>query len=135
MEAASNKIILERLKEEWVQVADASVYRELELEKQLWMLTALRAINRVARIRDASRALRGSLQLGKMLSLYENHGKCSLCSFPSHTYTTSFDFLFIGFEPGEPNISHLRKSFVTQIISKCPPSCCTRTYITAVLCL
>ncbi|TGO86160.1 hypothetical protein BPOR_0329g00070 [Botrytis porri] len=33
MEAASNKIILERLNEEWMEVADASVYRELELEK------------------------------------------------------------------------------------------------------
>ncbi|EDO04773.1 hypothetical protein SS1G_07256 [Sclerotinia sclerotiorum 1980 UF-70] len=73
MEAASNKIILERLKEEWMQVADASVYRELELEKQLWMLTALRAINRVAKTRDASRALTGAPQVGKMLSLYENH--------------------------------------------------------------
>lgn len=78
MEAASNKIILERLKEEWMQVADASVYRELELEKQLWMLTALRAINRVAKTRDASRALTGAPQVGKMLSLYENHGEFSL---------------------------------------------------------
>merc|ERR1711977_416439 len=44
MEAASSKIVLERLKEQWVEVADASVYRELELEKQLWMLTALRTL-------------------------------------------------------------------------------------------
>ncbi|KAF7879474.1 hypothetical protein EAF04_000670 [Stromatinia cepivora] len=80
MEAASNKIILERLKEEWMQVADASVYRELELEKQLWMLTALRAINRVARTRDASRALTGAPQGGKMLSLYENHASASFLS-------------------------------------------------------
>ncbi|APA10294.1 hypothetical protein sscle_06g050640 [Sclerotinia sclerotiorum 1980 UF-70] len=80
MEAASNKIILERLKEEWMQVADASVYRELELEKQLWMLTALRAINRVAKTRDASRALTGAPQVGKMLSLYENHASASFLS-------------------------------------------------------
>ncbi|KAJ8065324.1 hypothetical protein OCU04_006014 [Sclerotinia nivalis] len=80
MEAASNKIILERLKEEWMQVADASVYRELELEKQLWMLTALRAINRVARTRDASQTLTGAPQVGKMLSLYENHASASFLS-------------------------------------------------------
>ncbi|RKF78807.1 hypothetical protein GcC1_052002 [Golovinomyces cichoracearum] len=42
MEAASSKIVLERLKEEWNEIADASVYRGLELEKQLWMLKALR---------------------------------------------------------------------------------------------
>lgn len=58
-----------------MQVADASIYRELELEKQLWMLTALRAINRVGRTRDASRTLNGAPQFGKMLSLYENHGE------------------------------------------------------------
>lgn len=61
-----------------MQVADASVYRELELEKQLWMLTALRAINRVARTRDASRVLTGAPEFGKMLSLYENHGEYPL---------------------------------------------------------
>ncbi|KAK6601405.1 hypothetical protein H4I96_06746 [Botrytis cinerea] len=80
MEAASNKIILERLNEEWMEVADASVYRELELEKQLWMLTALRAINRVDRTRDTSRTLNGAPQFGKMLSLYENHASASFHS-------------------------------------------------------
>ncbi|KAM0178929.1 hypothetical protein ACHAPF_003269 [Botrytis cinerea] len=80
MEAASNKIILERLNEEWMEVADASVYRELELEKQLWMLTALRAINRVDRTRDTSRTLNGAPQFGKMLSLYENHASASFLS-------------------------------------------------------
>lgn len=58
-----------------MEVADASVYRELELEKQLWMLTALRAINRVDRTRDTSRTLNGAPQSGKILSLYENHGE------------------------------------------------------------
>lgn len=77
MEAASNKIILERLKEEWMEVADASVYRELELEKQLWMLTALRAIERSTMRRsppEVSRTPDGVSKFGKMLSLYENHG-------------------------------------------------------------
>ncbi|TEY61337.1 hypothetical protein BOTCAL_0170g00030 [Botryotinia calthae] len=80
MEAASNKIILERLNEEWMEVADASVYRELELEKQLWMLTTLRAINRIDRTRDASRTLNGAPQFGKILSLYENHASASFLS-------------------------------------------------------
>jgi hypothetical protein len=76
MEAASNKIILERLKEEWMEVADASVYRELELEKQLWMLTALRAIKRstMKRSPEVPQAPDGVSKFGKMLSLYENHG-------------------------------------------------------------
>ncbi|CZT50540.1 uncharacterized protein RSE6_11547 [Rhynchosporium secalis] len=44
MEAASSKIVLERLKEKWAEVADASIYRELEIEKQMWMLSALRKL-------------------------------------------------------------------------------------------
>ncbi|PQE03083.1 hypothetical protein CJF31_00002935 [Rutstroemia sp. NJR-2017a BVV2] len=82
MEAASNKIILERLKEEWMEVADASVYRELELEKQLWMLTALRAIKRssMRRSPEASQPSDGVSKFGKMLSLYENHASASFLS-------------------------------------------------------
>jgi hypothetical protein len=71
MEAASPKIILERLKEEWVEVADASVYRELELEKQLWMLAALKAANK--RILGKHSGDRNPVP-GKVLSLYENQG-------------------------------------------------------------
>lgn len=89
MEAASKKIILERLREEWTEVADASVYRELELEKQMWMLTALRSFGgrrsfdgvrpREERIgsrqgadgRSGGHDIEGS----KVLSLFENHGR------------------------------------------------------------
>lgn len=80
MEAASTKIILERLKEEWVEVADASVYRELELEKQRWMLFALRDLKNKTSgsklIRDASGGLDldGRREGRKVLSLFENHG-------------------------------------------------------------
>ncbi|KAK6585449.1 hypothetical protein PZA11_002176 [Diplocarpon coronariae] len=78
MDAASPKIILERLKEEWVGVADASVYRELELEKQLWMLTALRSLKRKNSLEDMFEAhSRGS---AKVLSLYENHASSSSLS-------------------------------------------------------
>jgi hypothetical protein len=77
MEAASSKIILERLKEEWMGVADASVYRELELEKQRWMLFALRDL-KTTRLSDCedSRIIQVSTTgATKVLSLYENHGK------------------------------------------------------------
>ncbi|PBP16261.1 hypothetical protein BUE80_DR013067 [Diplocarpon rosae] len=78
MDAASPKIILERLKEEWVGVADASVYRELELEKQLWMLTALRSLKKKNSLEDISEAqISGS---PKILSLYENHASSSSLS-------------------------------------------------------
>lgn len=76
MESASPKIILERLKEEWLEVADASVYRELELEKQLWMLTALRGLKK-----RGNEDMEGSMSSRlKLLSLYENHGM-SLINF------------------------------------------------------
>jgi hypothetical protein len=72
MEAASPKILLERLKEEWIGIADESVCRELDSEKQLWMLTALRRFfgKPSGKISDAS--VPG---ITKTLSLYENQGK------------------------------------------------------------
>lgn len=77
MQAASPKILLERLTEEWGEVADAAIYRELEFEKQLWMRTALRGM---ARKRD-SKVPKGTLkadltipEIVKILSLYEDHG-------------------------------------------------------------
>lgn len=73
MEAASPKIILERLKEEWIEVADASVYRELELEKQLWMLSALKTLKKPSEmsVEESNTPSR----FARALSLYENHGK------------------------------------------------------------
>lgn len=77
MESASPKIILERLKEEWLEVADASVYRELELEKQLWMLTALQGLKKKKSKGIIEQLKVVSLETNaiKMLSLYENHGE------------------------------------------------------------
>jgi len=75
MEAASTKIILERLREEWLDVPDASVYRELELEKQLWMLSALKSLNKQKDLQKISTlSLEKSQKPVKVLSLYENHG-------------------------------------------------------------
>jgi len=78
MEAASSKIVLERLKEQWVEVADASVYRELELEKQLWMLTALRTLENKSHSDEL--VMSAPSRPRKVLSLYENHASCSSLS-------------------------------------------------------
>lgn len=75
MEAASPKIVLERLKEEWVEVADASVYRELEFEKQLWMLSALRGLKKKSTTIPDVMTNAPASGITKILSLYENHGK------------------------------------------------------------
>jgi hypothetical protein len=74
MRAASPKIVLERLKEEWDGIADASVYRELELEKQLWMLSALRSLNKDQEGEIESPVPPAGIAGSKALSLYENHG-------------------------------------------------------------
>lgn len=74
MEAASPKIVLERLKEEWTEIADASVYRELELEKQLWMLTALRSLRKRSTTTVEFVPQKSPTSGTKILSLYENHG-------------------------------------------------------------
>lgn len=79
MEAASPKIILERLKEEWIEVADASIYRELELEKQLWMLSALKSLKKSS---DGSSQIKSPpYGTAKALSLYENHGEIFKTAF------------------------------------------------------
>jgi hypothetical protein len=107
MEAASKKIMLERLREEWTEIADASVYRELELEKQMWMLTALRSfdgrrnidgsrcgtpvfgeqrgLHRIVEGRSERRRRRGVNERGKVLSLYENHGQYTHCYMVADT--------------------------------------------------
>lgn len=41
MAAATPQIILLRLKEEWGTSPDANLYKELEMEKKRWMLSAL----------------------------------------------------------------------------------------------
>lgn len=104
MDAASHKIILERLNEEWIGVTDASVYRELELERQLWMLAALKALHAADALatdgQDAAPIGEGSR---KILSLYENKGKSSNYHVPTR-------FL--------PSLQHRRRSCPLQI----PPS-------------
>ena len=74
MEAASPKIILQRLVEEWDDDEDEAIYNELEFEKQLWMLVGLRSLRKAADSQHQGR-LNGALEPCKVLSLYENHGK------------------------------------------------------------
>lgn len=74
MEAASPKLVVQQLKEEWIEVAEASVYRELELEKQLWMLSALRTLEKKHNVSQSRRMVDAVSQPVKILSLYENHG-------------------------------------------------------------
>jgi hypothetical protein len=73
MEAASDRIIIERLQEEWNQPADDVVYRELELEKQLWMLSALNGFIKSPR----KEINEGAYNTGttKVLSLFESNGQ------------------------------------------------------------
>lgn len=76
MEAASPKIVVQHLKGECIEIADASVYRELELEKQLWMLSALRTLEKKrCGSKSAVNLVDEPSQPIKILSLYENHGK------------------------------------------------------------
>ncbi|KAH7360390.1 hypothetical protein BKA65DRAFT_183757 [Rhexocercosporidium sp. MPI-PUGE-AT-0058] len=96
MEAASPKIVLERLKEEWIEVTDAFVYRELELEKQLWMLTALRILK--SKSSQEEIVVSASPRPTKVLSLYENHASCSSLS----ALTTATAVLHLSTNPLSP---------------------------------
>lgn len=83
MNAATPKIMLERIREEWAEVEDATMYKELEFEKHLWMLTALKYLERrsgkgsgiAGRQGEVIHAKSGSSGVSKVLSLYENQGK------------------------------------------------------------
>lgn len=80
MVAAPPRIILERLKEEWPEIADPQIYRDLELEKHLWLLTAVRRLLSRAvddtppRLASVSRGAVKEITPGKVLSIYESQG-------------------------------------------------------------
>jgi hypothetical protein len=85
MISASPKIVLERLTEEWSEaMTDASLFSELEFEKQLWMLAALQPPDKKMLSRTVINDQKvDPSQCGgrKILSLYEDHGK--LCGHAS----------------------------------------------------
>ena len=78
MIAASPKIVLERLTEEWSEtMTDASLFGELEFEKQLWMLAALQPPDKKMLSRtvlDDQKVDPSQFGGRKILSLYEDHG-------------------------------------------------------------
>ena len=85
MAAANPKIMQERIKEEWTEVDD-TVCKELEFEKHLWMLTALRYLARRSaseaetvehKEQEAALTAKVSSVPSKVLSLFENQGKTS----------------------------------------------------------
>lgn len=85
MEAANPKIILERIKEEWTEIdGDVTMCKELEFEKHLWMLTALRYLAKrsvskpgavVHQEEETALTTKASSVPSKVLSLFENQGK------------------------------------------------------------
>jgi hypothetical protein len=73
MAVASPKIIYERLNEEWTEVPDASFYKELEFEKQLWLLTALEFLQRGGLLKNVIDDEEDRPE-PRVLSLYESKG-------------------------------------------------------------
>ena len=83
MEASSPRTFVERLKEEWIEVGDSSVYRQLELERQLWMLSALRSLEKKHSPSYHPKSLENSSTIPiKHLSLYENQGMFFIIRHP-----------------------------------------------------
>lgn len=76
MAAASHETFLRRLTEEWGSSSDAALYKELEMEKKRWMLSALHSINPstdrgVAQVPIADR---------RILAFFESHGEFVDCN-------------------------------------------------------
>ncbi|TDZ21456.1 hypothetical protein Cob_v005640 [Colletotrichum orbiculare MAFF 240422] len=79
MAAASTSIRLLRLKEVWGDTTDASLYKELEMEKKRWMLSSLHGIDQPA---DAERTKVAPHKITpakakKVLALYESQATTS----------------------------------------------------------
>lgn len=87
MESAGPKIILERLKEEWNDPVDEEADEELQLEKQLWVLTALQLQALDTSSQPSQVAFGQLLRLPtlsnsrKFLELYGNLGRVSFSHF------------------------------------------------------
>ncbi|KAF1951447.1 hypothetical protein CC80DRAFT_481054 [Byssothecium circinans] len=68
METAGPKVILDRLKEEWHDPIDSEADEEVQLEKQLWVLTAFQ-LQHVGRLNTVPKP---RCNTGKILELYGN---------------------------------------------------------------
>ncbi|RDW82610.1 hypothetical protein BP6252_03722 [Coleophoma cylindrospora] len=121
MEAASPKIILERLREEWDDVADDAIYNELEFEKSLWMLVGLRTLTRQASGGNSSdgRFVEPTSEPTKYLSLYESQACASLLSTYPPTGSKTHHLSLNPISSLE-QASHLRTLIVTTPVSNLP---------------
>ena len=70
MAAASPQIILVRLREEWGAAADAALYKELEMEKKRWMLSALYHMDHTQNTKIKVRS-----NSDKVLAFFETQGE------------------------------------------------------------
>ncbi len=70
MAAASAHIVLLRLKEEWGTATDAALYKELEMEKKRWMLSALHNMDPT---RDTH--IKSHQDDDRVLAFFETQGK------------------------------------------------------------
>jgi len=70
MAAASPQIVLLRLKEEWGTAADAALYKELEMEKKRWMLSALHNLDQPPDV--SSKIVRND---DRILAFFETQGE------------------------------------------------------------
>ncbi|KAK5656165.1 hypothetical protein OQA88_4925 [Cercophora sp. LCS_1] len=71
MTSASAQIVITRLNEDWGKSKDASFYKELEMEKKRWMLSALYKMHRPLEVADVIR------QEKQILALFESQATAS----------------------------------------------------------
>ncbi len=67
--------MLTRLNEEWNGSEDASFYRELELEKKRWMLSAMYALDRPTKDDSVGETEKERAHNRRLLALYESQGR------------------------------------------------------------
>jgi hypothetical protein len=75
MAAAGPEVMLQRLREKWSTVANSEIHKQLEHEKALWMLVALRAMITDPKVDQEGDSLpKPPAGPTKVLSLYESKG-------------------------------------------------------------
>jgi hypothetical protein len=87
MAAATPDMVLFRLREVWGASPDAALYKELEMEKKRWMLSALHHMDNPDV--DTSRPSAFKISAGKaqkVLALYESQGTYPVQIFPWQRY-------------------------------------------------
>ena len=75
MAIASPEIVILRLNENWGTSTDASFYRELEMEKKRWMISAIRTIERGSQGTISPRRNQAEDEDRNILALFESQGK------------------------------------------------------------